>query len=76
MQTQEVERKDKRKTERRAEMKAVAVIPGKANSVHLREVPKPPLENASNGRGVLVKVLRVGDHLRERLGGTTKESPK
>ena len=48
-------------------MEAVAVIPGKPNSVHLREGPKPQLENASNGRGVLVKVLRVG------VDGTDKE---
>ncbi len=48
-------------------MKAVAVIPGKPNSIHLREVPKPVLNGASGGRGVLVKVLRVG------IDGTDKE---
>ncbi|HXE76366.1 MAG TPA: glucose 1-dehydrogenase [Candidatus Xenobia bacterium] len=48
-------------------MKAVAVIPGKPNSVHLRDVPKPTLEQVPNGRGVLVKVLRVG------VDGTDKE---
>ncbi|MBI2956939.1 MAG: glucose 1-dehydrogenase [Acidobacteria bacterium] len=48
-------------------MKAVAVIPGKPNSVHLREVPTPTLEQVANGRGVLVKVLRVG------VDGTDKE---
>ena len=48
-------------------MQAIAVIPGKPNSIHLREVPKPGLDEAPNGRGVLVKVLRVG------VDGTDKE---
>jgi threonine dehydrogenase-like Zn-dependent dehydrogenase len=46
-------------------MKAVAVIPGKANSIHLREVTKPMLNGAA--QDVLVKVLRVG------IDGTDKE---
>jgi threonine dehydrogenase-like Zn-dependent dehydrogenase len=48
-------------------MKAIAVFPGKENSVHLAEMPKPALEEIPNGRGVLVKVLRVG------VDGTDKE---
>ncbi len=48
-------------------MKAVAVFPGKPNSVHLAELPKPSLLEVSNGRGVLVKVLCVG------VDGTDKE---
>jgi threonine dehydrogenase-like Zn-dependent dehydrogenase len=48
-------------------MKAIAVTPGKPRSVHLREVPKPRLEDVPGGRGVLVKVLRVG------VDGTDKE---
>ncbi len=48
-------------------MKAIAVIPGKAGSIHLREVPKPTVESVPNGRGVLVKILRVG------VDGTDKE---
>src|SRR5437870_5347202 len=48
-------------------MKAIAVIPGKPDTVHLREVPKPHLNGMDNGRGVLVKVLRVG------VDGTDKE---
>jgi threonine dehydrogenase-like Zn-dependent dehydrogenase len=48
-------------------MKAIAVIAGQQNSVHLREVPKPGLEEIPNGRGVLVQVLRVG------VDGTDKE---
>src|SRR5574341_743579 len=48
-------------------MKAIAVTPGKPNTVHLREVPKPLLDEVPNGRGVLVKVLRVG------VDGTDKE---
>ncbi len=48
-------------------MKAIAVLPGKAGSVHLAELPKPSLSEVSGGRGVLVKVLRVG------VDGTDKE---
>jgi threonine dehydrogenase-like Zn-dependent dehydrogenase len=48
-------------------MKAICVIPGKPNSVHLRDVPKPSVTDIPNGRGVLVKVLRVG------VDGTDKE---
>jgi threonine dehydrogenase-like Zn-dependent dehydrogenase len=48
-------------------MKAVAVRPGVPGSVHLAELDKPSLEDVPNGRGVLVKVLRVG------VDGTDKE---
>ena len=48
-------------------MKAIAVIPGKPNSIHLREVPKPNVADIPEERGVLVKVLRVG------VDGTDKE---
>jgi threonine dehydrogenase-like Zn-dependent dehydrogenase len=48
-------------------MKAVSVFPGKPNSVHLADSPKPSLDQVPNGRGVLVKVLRVG------VDGTDKE---
>lgn len=48
-------------------MKAICVTPGKPNSVHLRDVPKPSVTDIPNGRGVLVKVLRVG------VDGTDKE---
>ena len=41
-------------------MKALAVKPGIANSIHLRDVPKPTIGMIANGRGVLVKVLSVG----------------
>ncbi|HJR16543.1 MAG TPA: glucose 1-dehydrogenase [Gemmatimonadales bacterium] len=51
----------------RETMKAIAVHPGKANTMHLRNVPKPLLEEIPEGRGVLVKVLRVG------VDGTDKE---
>jgi threonine dehydrogenase-like Zn-dependent dehydrogenase len=50
-----------------ATMKALAVIPGQPGSVHLRQVPRPSLEAIPNGRGVLVRVLRVG------VDGTDKE---
>lgn len=48
-------------------MKAIAVKPGIPNSVHLVEMPKPDLNQIPEGRGVLVKVLRVG------VDGTDKE---
>ncbi|MBC7797677.1 MAG: glucose 1-dehydrogenase [Pyrinomonadaceae bacterium] len=41
-------------------MKAVAVKPGIANSVHLVEMDEPKIDEIANGRGVKVKVLRVG----------------
>ncbi|HEX2249015.1 MAG TPA: glucose 1-dehydrogenase [Gemmatimonadales bacterium] len=59
-------RRDIAKSER-ATMKAIAVIPGRANTMHLRDVPTPSLDEIPGGRGVLVKVLRVG------VDGTDKE---
>ncbi len=41
-------------------MQAIAVHPGRPNSVHLAELPKPRLEDVPGGRGVLVRVLKVG----------------
>ena len=41
-------------------MKAIAVYQGKAHSMHLEEIPQPEMTNVPAGRGVLVKVLRVG----------------
>ena len=41
-------------------MKAVAVFPGKPNSMHLADLPEPSVDDVSDGRGVLVEVLRVG----------------
>jgi threonine dehydrogenase-like Zn-dependent dehydrogenase len=48
-------------------MKAVAVTPGKPNSIHLAELPEPNVAEIPDGRGVLVEVLRVG------VDGTDKE---
>lgn len=48
-------------------MKAIAVLPGKPNSVHLADLAKPSVNEIPNGRGVLVRVLRVG------VDGTDKE---
>ena len=48
-------------------MKAVAVYPGKPNSIHLAELPSPGVADIPGGRGVLVKVLRVG------VDGTDRE---
>jgi threonine dehydrogenase-like Zn-dependent dehydrogenase len=48
-------------------MKAIAVHPGKPNSIHLREIPEPSVSAVPDGRGVKIKVLRVG------VDGTDKE---
>jgi threonine dehydrogenase-like Zn-dependent dehydrogenase len=48
-------------------VKAIAVHPGKANSIHLADIPEPSVEDVRDGRGVLVEVLRVG------VDGTDKE---
>jgi threonine dehydrogenase-like Zn-dependent dehydrogenase len=48
-------------------MKAVAVRPGVPNSMYLAQLPKPSVTEIPEGRGVLVKVLRVG------VDGTDKE---
>ncbi len=41
-------------------MKAIAVYPGKAESAHLADVPEPRIDAIPDGRGVRVKILRVG----------------
>lgn len=41
-------------------MKAIAVTPGTPGSVHLKEISPPKLADVPDGRGVLVKVLKVG----------------
>jgi glucose 1-dehydrogenase len=51
----------------RKTMRAIAVRPGLPNSVHLAQLEKPSIADVPNGRGVLVKVLRVG------VDGTDKE---
>jgi threonine dehydrogenase-like Zn-dependent dehydrogenase len=48
-------------------MKAIAVYPGQPDSLHLEEVRKPSVDEIAGGRGVLVRVLRVG------VDGTDKE---
>jgi len=48
-------------------MKAISVFPGKPDSIHLADMSKPSVNDVPNGRGVLVKVLRVG------VDGTDKE---
>ena len=48
-------------------MKAVTVVPGVAMSAQLRDIPKPSVEEVREGRGVLVRILRVG------LDGTDRE---
>jgi threonine dehydrogenase-like Zn-dependent dehydrogenase len=52
----------------RKTMKAIAVLPGVPNSMHLVEdAPMPTLDDVPDGRGVLVQVLRVG------VDGTDRE---
>ncbi len=41
-------------------MKAIAVYPGKRDSIHLAEVPAPRLSEVPEGRGVLARILQVG----------------
>ena len=48
-------------------MKAIAVVPGKPGSAHLTTLRKPSIDEVDGGRGVLVRVLRVG------VDGTDKE---
>src|SRR5213076_1411043 len=48
-------------------MKAIAVFPGQPGSVHLAELPMPSVTDIPGGRGVLVRILRVG------VDGTDKE---
>lgn len=48
-------------------MKAITVTPHTPNSATLRDIPEPDVDDVEGGRGVLVKVLRVG------LDGTDKE---
>jgi threonine dehydrogenase-like Zn-dependent dehydrogenase len=48
-------------------MRAIAVHPGKPNSIHLADLPKPAVSDVPGGRGVLVQILRCG------VDGTDKE---
>src|SRR5947209_617393 len=48
-------------------MKAIAVHPGKPNSIRLGEIPERSVSSVPDGLGVKVKVLRVG------VDGTDKE---
>ncbi|HEX6493218.1 MAG TPA: alcohol dehydrogenase catalytic domain-containing protein, partial [Candidatus Dormibacteraeota bacterium] len=48
-------------------MQAIAITPGQAGSVRLESLPQPSLDSEADGRGVLVRVLRVG------LDGTDRE---
>src|SRR5437868_4811437 len=51
----------------RPTMRALAVYPGRPNSMHGREVPRPTVDDVPNGRGVLVRMLQVG------VDGTDRE---
>jgi len=48
-------------------VKAIAVIPGKPDSVHMTDLERPSVRDVPGGRGVLVEVIRVG------VDGTDKE---
>jgi threonine dehydrogenase-like Zn-dependent dehydrogenase len=48
-------------------MRAVAVHPGRRDSLHVRDVPRPSIDDVPDGRGVLVRMLRLG------LCGTDRE---
>ena len=48
-------------------MKAIAVFPGQSDTVHLADLKKPSVNDVPNGRGVLVRILKVG------VDGTDKE---
>ena len=48
-------------------MKAIAVFPGQSDTVHLADLNKPSVNDVPNGRGVLVRILKVG------VDGTDKE---
>src|SRR2546428_12832668 len=54
-------------TTKSTDMKAVPVRAGMPGGVYLAELDRPTLDEIPNGRGVLVKVLRVG------VDGTDKE---
>lgn len=41
-------------------MKAIAVKPGTPNSVHLRDIPTPSINHIPDGKGVRIRVLKVG----------------
>ena len=41
-------------------MKAIAIRPGVPGSLHLRDVPRPLLDEVPDGRGVRVGIIRAG----------------
>ena len=41
-------------------MKAIAVRPGEPDSAHIAELEKPTVDSIPDGKGVLVRVLKVG----------------
>jgi glucose 1-dehydrogenase len=41
-------------------MQAIAIRPGTPDSLHLRDVPRPALDDVPAGRGVRVELIRVG----------------
>ena len=43
-----------------ANVKAIAIRPGIPGSLHLRDVPRPSLDDIPDGRGVRVGIVRAG----------------
>jgi threonine dehydrogenase-like Zn-dependent dehydrogenase len=41
-------------------VKAIAINPGSAGSLHLGEVPRPSLDDVAEGRGVRLRIIRMG----------------
>ena len=41
-------------------MKAIAIYPGKPDSIHLTDLPTPKVSDIKDGKGILVRVLKVG----------------
>ena len=41
-------------------MKAIAIRPGTPDSIHLRDLPRPSLDEIAGGRGVRVRMIRAG----------------
>jgi hypothetical protein len=57
-------------------MKAVAIIPRKGGSIHLREVPKPSVGDVEGGRGVEVPADKINPGFVLGLLTETKNSIK
>ena len=48
-------------------MKAIAVVPGKPDSVHLAEMPRPSVDEVPGGRGVRIRFMTAATDFGRRL---------